>query len=69
MIGVEIDIKETWKIAEDREKGREIVGIWVEEEEKKKEIWKRKSRLRDRKERILEDVEAEKNEMEVRRNR
>lgn len=48
LIGVKIEV-ETWKIAEDREKGRKIVGIRVEEEEKEKEIWKRKSRLRGKK--------------------
>lgn len=58
LIGVKIDVKETWKIAEDREKGKEIVRIRIEEVEKKKEIWEKKSRLIGRKKRglvVLED--------------
>ncbi|XP_067208522.1 golgin subfamily A member 6-like protein 22 [Linepithema humile] len=54
-IGAEVKIEETWKIAEDRDKGREIVGIRIESEEKRREIWEKKKTLRGRKERIVED--------------
>jgi len=52
-IGVEMKVKEVWKIAGDKEKGKEIVGIKIEKEEKRREI--KKKNLRGRKERIHED--------------
>lgn len=54
-IGAEVKIEETWKIAEDRDKGREIVRIRIENEEKRREIWEKKTTLKGRKERIVED--------------
>ncbi|XP_067214178.1 uncharacterized protein [Linepithema humile] len=54
-IGAEVKMEETWKIAEDRDKGREIVGIRIENEEKRREIWEKKKTLKGRKERIVED--------------
>jgi len=54
-IGVEIKVREVWKIAGEKEKGREMVGIKVEEGEKRREILKKKKKLRGRKERIMED--------------
>ncbi|XP_067208444.1 golgin subfamily A member 6-like protein 25 [Linepithema humile] len=54
-IGAEVKIEETWKIAENRDKGREIVGIRIENEEKRREIWEKKKTLKGRKERIVED--------------
>jgi len=53
-IGVEMKIKEIWRITAEKERGREAVGIKVEEE-KRGEIWEKKKKLRGRKERILED--------------
>jgi len=55
VIGVEVEIKEVWKIVDEKEKGREMVGWKMEEEEIRKEIWRKKKLLRDRKERIVED--------------
>jgi len=55
VIGVEIKIREVWRIAGEKEKGREMVGIKVEEGEKRREILERKKKLRGRKERIMED--------------
>lgn len=47
--------REVWRIADEREKGREMVGIRTEEGgEKRREIWEKK-KLRGRKERIVED--------------
>jgi len=40
-IGVEMEVKEVWRIARDREVGREMVGLKVEEEGKKREIWEK----------------------------
>ncbi|XP_067207866.1 golgin subfamily A member 6-like protein 22 [Linepithema humile] len=54
-IGAEVKIEETWRIAEDRDKRREIVGIRIENEEKRREIWEKKKTLTGRKERIVED--------------
>jgi len=67
-IGVEAKIKEIWRITAEREKGREAVGIKVEETEKRGEIWEKKKKLKRRKERILEgrlDIEEEEDEMEI----
>jgi len=50
-IGVEVEVKEIWRISGDREKGREAVGVKIEEEGKRKEIWGKKKKLRGRKER------------------
>jgi len=36
-IGVEVKVREVWKITGDKEKGREVVGVRIEEEEKRKE--------------------------------
>jgi len=47
-------IKEVWRITAEKERGREAMGIKVEEE-KRGEIWEKKKKLRGRKKRILED--------------
>lgn len=54
-IGVEIEAKEVWRIADEREKEREMVGIRIEKGRKRKEIWKKKKKLIGRKERIVEN--------------
>lgn len=54
-LGVEIEAKEVWWTADEREKGREMVGIRIEEERKRKEIWEKKKKLIGRKERIVEN--------------
>jgi len=54
-IGVVMKVKEVWKIAGDKKKGREIVEIKIEEEEKRREIWSKKKNLRGRKKRIHEN--------------
>lgn len=54
-IGVEIEAKEVWRIADEREKGRETVGIRIEEGRKRKKIWEKKKKLIGRKERIVEN--------------
>jgi len=54
-IGVEVKLKEVWRITAEKERGREAVGIKIEEEDKRGEIWEKKIKLKGRKERILED--------------
>jgi len=54
-IGVELKVREVWKITGEKEKGREMVGIKVEEGEKRREILEKKKKLRGRKKRIMED--------------
>lgn len=55
-IGVKVDIVETKKIGEDREKGREMVWVRLRDEEQRGEIFETKRRLKGRKERIGEDL-------------
>lgn len=54
-IGVETEAKEVWRIADEKEKGREMMEIRIEEGGKRKEIWEKKKKLGGRKERIVED--------------
>lgn len=55
LIGMELKVEEVWKIADDKEKGREFVGVNMEKEEKRREIWEKKKAFRGRKQRIVED--------------
>ncbi|XP_011861568.1 PREDICTED: coiled-coil domain-containing protein 70-like [Vollenhovia emeryi] len=55
-IGVEVDILETKKIGEDREKGREMVWVKLRDEEQRGKILEMKSKLKGKKERIGEDL-------------
>lgn len=55
-IGAKVDVIETKRLAEDREKGREMVWVRLKDEEQRREIWGKKSKLRGRKERIGEDL-------------
>ncbi|XP_011871904.1 PREDICTED: golgin subfamily A member 6-like protein 2 [Vollenhovia emeryi] len=55
-IGVEVDILETKKIGEDREKGREMVWVKLRDEEQRGKILEKKSKLKGKKERIGEDL-------------
>jgi len=54
-IEVKVEVKEVWRIAEDRKVRRKVIEMKVEEERKRREIWEKKRKLRGRKERILED--------------
>lgn len=38
LIGVELKVEEVWKIADNKKNGRELMGVRVEKEEKKREI-------------------------------
>ncbi|GAB1869444.1 hypothetical protein CAJAP_10523 [Camponotus japonicus] len=51
-----VDIVETKKIGEDREKGREMVWVRLRDEEQRGEILEKKGRLKGRRERIGEDL-------------
>jgi len=52
---VEVEIKEVWRVAVEKEKMREMVGIKIEEPERRKEILEKRRNLRGRRERIMED--------------
>jgi len=54
-IGVKMEVKKIWRISGDREKEREAVGVKIEEEGKRMEIWEKKKKLRERREMIVED--------------
>jgi len=41
-IRVEIKVRKVWRITGDKEKGRKAVGVRIEEEEKRKEIWEKR---------------------------
>lgn len=55
LIGVKLKVEEVWKIADDKKKGKELVGVRVEKEETRREIWEKKKALKGRKKRIVED--------------
>lgn len=55
IIGGELKVEEVWRIAGDKEKGREMVEMRVEEKKKRKKIWGKKKTLRGKKKRIMED--------------
>lgn len=55
IIGEEFKVEEVWRIAGDKEKGREMMEMRVEEKKKRRKIWGKKKTLRGRKERIMED--------------
>jgi len=70
-IGMEIEIKEAWRVAVEKKKETEMVGIKIEDSEKRKEILDKRRNLRGRRERMEEnygglDLKGEKNEMEIR---
>lgn len=54
-IGVKVGIKEAKRIGKNLEKEGEMVWVRLENEGQRKEIWERKSILKGRKERLLED--------------
>lgn len=60
-----VSIEEVKRIGGDREKDREIMLVRLGSEEQRREVLMKKSNLRDRRERIMEDVEGEKNAMET----
>jgi len=49
-IGVELQTRKIWKIREEREKGREVIGVKVGDREIKKKIWEGKKGLKGKKE-------------------
>jgi len=55
LIGVTLEARVIWKISDEKEKGREMIGCKVEDEELRKEIWRNKKILKGRKERIERD--------------
>jgi len=55
VIGVDTEIKEVWRVVAEKEKGKEMVGIRIENTEKRKEILEKRRNLRGRRERIMED--------------
>lgn len=54
-MGVKIDIKEIKGLGKDIKTGRETILVKLENEEQRREIWKKKSALKGRRERIQED--------------
>lgn len=70
IIEVNIDIKKIKGLEKDIKTGRETLLVKLENKEQRREIWRKKSALKGRRERILEDWTGggEKNEMEIRRD-
>lgn len=54
-IGADVRVKEIKRLGRDREKDRKMVWLRLEDEEQRREVLRKKSRLRGRKERIMED--------------
>lgn len=63
--GAKVSIEEVRRIGGDKEKDRETVLVRLGSEEQRREDLTKKSNLRGRRERIMEDVEGEKNAMET----
>lgn len=55
IIEVNIDIKKIKGLEKDIKTGRETLLVKLENEEQRREIWRKKSALKGRRERILED--------------
>lgn len=55
-IGGTVKVEEVRKIKENTEKGTECVWMKLEKEEEKRTIWEGKRNLKDRKERIVENL-------------
>lgn len=63
--GAKVSIEEVKRIGGDREKDRETVLVRLGSEEQRREVLMKKSTLRGRRERIMENVEREKNAIET----